>query len=46
MHKIHHEVLPTSLKDLFQKTSDVLCHNTKHATNQNYFINKFFNKRW
>jgi len=26
------------LKDLFQKTAEVQCHNTRYATNQNYFI--------
>ena len=34
----HHEMLPTSFKDLFQKTAEVHCHNTRYATNQNYFI--------
>jgi len=38
MHKFHHEMLPTSFKDLFQKTVEVHCHNTRYATNQNYFI--------
>jgi len=38
MHKFHHEMLPTSFKDLFPKTADVLRHNTRYATNQNYFI--------
>jgi len=38
MHKFHHEMLPTSFKDLFQKTAEVHCHNTRYATNQNYFI--------
>jgi len=38
MHKFHHEMLPTSFKDLFQKTAEVHCHNTRSATNQNYFI--------
>ena len=37
-HKFHHEMLPTSLKYLFQKTTEVHCHNTRYATNQNYFI--------
>ena len=37
MHKFHHEMLPT-FKDLFQKTAEVHCHNTRYATNQNYFI--------
>jgi len=37
MHKFHHEMLPTSLKDLFQKTAEVHCHNTRYATNQNHF---------
>jgi len=31
-------MLPTSFKDLFQKTAEVHCHNTRYATNQNYFI--------
>jgi len=31
-------MLPTSLKDLFKKTFDVHCHNTRYATKQNYFI--------
>ena len=26
------------LKDLFQKTADVHSHNTRFATNQNYFV--------
>jgi len=38
MHKFHHEMLPTSSKDLFQKKAEVHCHNTRYATNQNYFI--------
>jgi len=38
MHKFHHEILPTSFKDLFQKTADVHCHHTRYTTNQNYFI--------
>jgi len=38
MHKFHYEMLPTSFKDLFQKTVEVHCHNTRYATNQNYFI--------
>ena len=38
MHKFHHEMLPTSFKDLFQKTAEVHYHNTRYATNQNYFI--------
>ena len=39
MHTFHHEMLPTSFKDLFQKTAEVVhCHNTRYATNQNYFI--------
>ena len=38
MHKLHHDLLPTSFKDLFQKTADVHRHNTRYATNQNYFI--------
>jgi len=38
MHTFHHEMLPTSFKDLFQKTAEVHCHNTRYATNQNYFI--------
>jgi len=37
MHKFHHEMLPTSFKDLFQKTAEVHCHNIRYATNQNYF---------
>ena len=31
-------MLPTSFEDLFQKTAEVHCHNTRYATNQNYFI--------
>ena len=40
MHKFHHEMLPTSFKDLFQKTAEVHCHNTRlfHTTS--------FNKCW
>ena len=38
MRKFHHEMLPTSFKDLSQKTAEVYCHNTRYATNQNYFI--------
>ena len=38
MHKFHHEMLPTSFKGLFQKTAEVHCHNTRNATNQNYFV--------
>jgi len=38
MHKFHHDLLPTSSKDLFQKTADVHRHNTRYATKQNYFI--------
>jgi len=38
MHKFHHEMLPTSFKDLFQKTAEVHCYNTRCATNQNYFM--------
>jgi len=38
MHKFHHEMLPTSFEDLFQKTAEVHYHNTRYATNQNYFI--------
>jgi len=38
MHKFHHEMLPTSFKDLFQKMAEVHCHNTRYAPNQNYFI--------
>jgi len=38
MLKFHHEMFPTSFKDLFQKTAEVHCHNTRYATNQNYFI--------
>jgi len=38
MHKFHHYLLPTSFKDLFQKKADVHRHNTRYATNQNYFI--------
>jgi len=33
MHKFHHEMLPTSFKDLFQKTAEIHCHNTRYATN-------------
>ena len=38
MHKFHHEMLPTSFKGLFGKTAEVHCHNTRYATNQNYFM--------
>jgi len=38
MHKFHPEMLPTSFTDLFQKTAEVHCHNTRYATSQNYFI--------
>jgi len=38
MHKFHHEMLPTSFKDLFQKTAELQCYNTRYATNQNNFI--------
>jgi len=38
MHKFHHDLLPTSFKDLFQKTAKVHCYSTRYATNQNYFI--------
>jgi len=38
MHKFHHEMLPTSFKDLFQKTAEVHCHSTRYASNQNYYI--------
>ena len=38
MHKFHQEMLPTSFEDFFQKTAEVHCHNTRYATNQNYFI--------
>ena len=38
MYKFHHEMLSTSFKDLLQKTAEVHCHNTRYATNQNYFI--------
>ena len=38
MHKFHHEMFPTSFEDLFKKTAEVHCHNTRYATNQNYFI--------
>jgi len=38
MHKFHHGMLPTSFKYLFQKTAEFHCHNTRYATNQNYFI--------
>jgi len=38
MHEFHHEMLPTSFKDLFQKTDEAHCHNTRYANNQNYFI--------
>jgi len=31
-------MVPTSFKDLFQKTAEVHCHNTRYAKNQNYFI--------
>jgi len=31
-------MLPTSFEDLFQKTAEVHCHNTRYAANQNYFI--------
>jgi len=31
-------MLTTSFKDLFQKTAGVHCHNTRYATNQNYFV--------
>jgi len=40
MHKFHHEILPTSFKDLFQKTAETHCHNTRYATNQNYCIQR------
>jgi len=38
MHKFHHELLPISFRDLFQKTADIHCHNTRYATNENCFI--------
>ena len=38
MDNFHHEMLPTSFKELFQKTAEVHYHNTRYATNQNYFI--------
>jgi len=38
MHTFHHEILPASFRDLFQKTAEVHCHKTRYATNQNYFI--------
>ena len=31
-------MLPTSFKDLFEKTADGHCHNTRYPTNQNQFI--------
>jgi len=31
-------MLPTTFKDLFQRTTEVHCHNTKYTTKQNYFI--------
>ena len=38
MHKFSHKMLPTSFTDLFQKTAEVHCHNTRCATKQNYII--------
>ena len=38
MHKFHHEMFPTSFKDLLQKTAEVHCRNARYATNQNYFM--------
>ena len=38
MHKFHYEMLPTSFKDLFHKTAEIHCHDTRYTTNQNYFI--------
>jgi len=32
MHEFHHEMLPTSFKDLFQKMAEVYCHNTRQPT--------------
>jgi len=34
MHKFHHEMLPTSFKDLFQKTAEVHCHSTRYFIQQ------------
>jgi len=31
-------MLPTSFKDVFQKTVVVHCHNARYAANQNYFM--------
>ena len=41
MQEFHHEMLLTSFKDVFQKTAEVHCDNTRYATNQNYFIQQF-----
>ena len=38
VHKFHYEMLPKSFEDLFQKTAEIHCPNTRYATNQNYFI--------
>jgi len=44
MYKFHYEMLPTSFKDLFQKTAEVHCHNT--ICNQpKLFHTTSFNKR-
>jgi len=43
MHEFHHSLLPTSFKNLFPKTADVHCHNTKYATNPSYFIQVWTN---
>jgi len=33
MLKFHHELLPNSFEDLFQKSADVHCHSTRFETN-------------
>jgi len=43
MNKFHHEMLPT---DFFQKTAEIHRHNTRYATNQNYFIQQVSTNVW
>jgi len=38
MHKFYREMLPAPLNDLLTAESDVHCHITRYATNQNYVI--------
>jgi len=45
MHKFHHELLPTSFRDLFQKTAEVHCHNTRYCNQPKLFCTSF-NKYW